>query len=161
MSREAHYEAVGAAIDYVQETGRLVTSAEVSRRELSEQLSLVKEKQAEALGLVAMAVGDDPATESGRNALEFTQVLGSRADHLASVDAAISQADKLRQVLSEASVEADTLADRLDSAVGGGPAGGPGEEAEQMVHAMRSDITGLLHALHTVRTHLADYRSRF
>lgn len=91
MSREAHYGAVGAAIEYVQETGRLVTSAEVSRRELGEQLSLVKEKQAEALGLVAMAVGDDPATESGRNALEFTQVLGSRAEEIQALIATVGE----------------------------------------------------------------------
>lgn len=85
----------------------------------------------------------------------------SRADHRASVEGAIAQVDKLNGLLTQASHESDTLADLLDTAVGGGPAGGPGEEAEQMAHGARSDITGLLHAMHGIRTHLADYRARF
>lgn len=91
MSREAHSEAVAVAINHVRETATLVTSAEVHRRDLGELLLLVKEKQDQTLGLVAMAVGDSPTTESSRNALEFTQVLGSRAEEIQAMVAAVDE----------------------------------------------------------------------
>lgn len=85
----------------------------------------------------------------------------SRAEHVNSVNATIAALDTLTQTLSLASQQGDALADMLDASVSGGPAGGPGEQAERLAHAVRSDITGLLRTLHETRTHLADYLSRF
>ena len=58
MSREAHEEAVAVFL------------AEISA--LQHRLLAAQEKQADALGAGVLAFGDPPATESARNALEWT-----------------------------------------------------------------------------------------
>lgn len=68
MSAAGHHEAVAVA------------RAEVEA--LMHRLQAAGEKQNEALGAVAMAVGDDPATDSGRAAFEYVACLKDRLDEL-------------------------------------------------------------------------------
>jgi hypothetical protein len=91
MSREAHYESVYAAINGIGEVGQHVVAGVEHRRSLAEQTALMAEKQQQALGLIIAAVGDDPATHSSRNALEFTQVLGSKIEDLSGLLAAMDE----------------------------------------------------------------------
>lgn len=91
MSREAHLETVAAAIQAIGDVGHYVTDLTEKRREIFESIALLKEKQEQALAMVAMAVGDDPGTNSGRNSLEFTMVLGQRTDELNAIVATLDE----------------------------------------------------------------------
>lgn len=68
MSREAHGESVAVA------------RAEVEA--LMHRLQAASEKQTEAMGAIANAVGDDPSTDSGRAAFEYVASLADRIDEL-------------------------------------------------------------------------------
>lgn len=92
MSREAHFESVAAAIEAVGEVGRIVVHTAVHNvREMNESIAQIAEKQQEALGLIVVAVGEDPATNSGRNSIEFMQVLGSKLEDLRQLQAAFDE----------------------------------------------------------------------
>jgi hypothetical protein len=72
MSREDHVQAVGFAGLKIQEAQQLLIAA--------------REKLAnEAVPLVIVAVGETPATDSGRNALEMTMSLSDRLDELVGI----------------------------------------------------------------------------
>lgn len=68
MSREAHAESVAVA------------RAEVEA--VMHRLLATKEKQQEAIGAVAMAVGDNPVSDQGRAAFEYVASLADRLDEL-------------------------------------------------------------------------------
>lgn len=81
----------------------------------------------------------------------------SRQAHVESVNATITQLDKVRGLLSEAGIELDTLADLMESSIGSEVRDSPGAAAISRAMAVRSDVSTLLQALVTVRTNLADY----
>jgi hypothetical protein len=66
--REQHFQGVGAA--------------GIAVAELEGMLLAAKLKQQDVLGTVALAVGDPPAVESGRNALEWTAALTDKLDEI-------------------------------------------------------------------------------
>lgn len=68
VAREEHIQAVGFAGMQVEELEGLLVAA--------------REKQQECLGLVITAVGDDPAVESARNAMEFVAGIADRIDEI-------------------------------------------------------------------------------
>jgi len=68
MSREAHAESVAVA------------RAEVEA--VMHRLMAAREKQQEALGAVARAVGDDPVSDTGRAAFEYVASLADHIDEL-------------------------------------------------------------------------------
>lgn len=77
----------------------------------------------------------------------------SRQAHVESVNATIAQLDKVRGLLSESSIELDSLADLMESSIGSEVRDSPGAAAM----AVRSDVSVLLQHLVAVRTDLADY----
>lgn len=91
MSREAHFESVAAAIESVGELGRQVVETAEKRRELNEAASLITDKHQQALGMIAVAVGDDPGTDSARNSIEFMQVFGSKLDDVRALLATLDE----------------------------------------------------------------------
>lgn len=79
MSREQHSESVAVA------------RAEVEA--VMHRLLAAKEKQGEAIGAVALAVGDNPTADSGRAAFEYVASLADR------IDETIRIADNAMQLL--------------------------------------------------------------
>jgi hypothetical protein len=79
VSAEQHHAAVAVA------------RAEVEA--LMHRLQAASEKQQEALGAVAMAVGDNPSVDSGRAAFEYVAALADR------IDETIRIADNAMQLL--------------------------------------------------------------
>jgi hypothetical protein len=68
MAREPHIEAVGFAGIQVQELQNILLAS--------------KQVQQEVLGLIIAAVGEQPVTESGQNALAFTAAIGDQIDEM-------------------------------------------------------------------------------
>lgn len=81
----------------------------------------------------------------------------SRQAHVESVNATIAQLDKVRGLLSESSIELDSLADLMESSIGSEVRDSPGAAAMSRAMAVRSDVSMLLQHLVAVRTDLADY----
>jgi len=71
MSRQEHQDGVGFAGLEVQELQNLLAAA--------------KGKQQEVLGLVVVAVGENPVVESAQNATAFTAALGDQLDEMAGI----------------------------------------------------------------------------
>lgn len=91
MSRQAHAESVQAAIQSVRDFGDITVSITEKRSELFGMAQLGKEKQAEILSLIAMAAGDDPNSDSGRSALEYAQILGTKVEEFQQLIATIDE----------------------------------------------------------------------
>lgn len=91
MSRDAHFESVAAAIESVGELGRHVVESATKLRETTEFVALIEDKQRDALSMIAVAVGDDPGTDSARNSIEFIQVFGGKLDELRGILATLDE----------------------------------------------------------------------